>query len=109
MPSPDQKYDLMALIPPGYNYQPFILDALYAAWAANNFNPLTLAAALAAVEAVAGPEPAPVTSLKQWPALDIEAPRFMNDWPAGLTIGPPVPVATSPGFIIGTSMIGDPV
>lgn len=81
-------YDLLAQIPAGYEYQPAIEDALYAAWAANGYQPLSSAQALTAVEAVAGPQPQPLSSLAQMPWLEIAAPLVMNGWPAGLSIAP---------------------
>lgn len=79
-----QPYDLICAFDsllPGYVFEKADWDAMYAAWAANGFVPLTSAEALAYVLPEHGPQPPLVTSIPQMWGID-EAPLFMNPSPA---------------------------
>jgi hypothetical protein len=80
--SVQQPYDLIAafdLLLAGYQMMRPDWDSMYAAWQANNFQPLTQAQAIAACTANhGGPPPAMLTSIPQLPTID-DAPTWMND------------------------------
>lgn len=89
-PGPDARYDLMGAydsFAAGFFWSRGDYDAMYAAWAANGFQPLNGTQVVAAIVAVDGPQPALVTAIRQLPGYD-DAPLYFAPQPAG-TIGGP--------------------
>ncbi len=73
---PDPYYDLLSVLPAGYDLQHTEWDALWCAYALNCFQPLTPAQALAAVASVSGPQPVYPASLPNLP----DSPNFSETW-----------------------------